>query len=143
MTIKIQNTDGKSKYMPAIFALRHEVFVIEQHVPIELEIDEFDETAIHFLATIDEEVIGTLRMLVEGTCIKIGRVAVKENHRKLGIGKKMMEEAINYAKTNGCHTMILGAQLTVVPFYEKLGFAQEGEIFDDAGIDHIMMAKKI
>ncbi len=141
--MEIKHTDGKSKYMPVIFALRNEVFVVEQHVPIELEIDEFDESAVHFFAIIGDEIIGTLRILIEDDCAKIGRVAVKKSHRKLGIGRKMMEEVMRYAEENNTQKIVLGAQLTVVPFYEKLGFIHEGEIFDDAGIDHIMMIKTL
>jgi predicted GNAT family N-acyltransferase len=143
MPIEIQMTDGKSDFMSAIFDLRHEVFVVEQHVPIELEIDEFDQEAMHFFALQGDQIVGTLRILAEDDHVKIGRVAVKKDHRKLGIGRKIMETAMNYIQNSGYTTIVLGAQLEVVPFYQKLGFVEEGEIFDDAGIDHIMMVKRV
>ena len=101
MNIKILTIIGTSKHMSDIFKLRHEVFVIEQNVPVELEIDEFDEKAIHIIAIIGNKIMGTLRILKLEDHIKIGRVAVKKPMRGLGIGTKMMEKAMSHAKKMG------------------------------------------
>ncbi len=120
--------------------LRTRVFVGEQHVPPELELDEYDETADHLVALDDAGVVrGTLRLLPYGDGdgdAKIGRVAVDATFRGTGLGLAMMREALAEARRRGCGAAHLGSQVTVVGFYEKLGFTAFGDVFDDAGIPH-------
>lgn len=122
-----------------MFNLRIEVFVYEQHVPKELELDEYDKTAIHVIAKIKDKVIGCGRILLKGDHGQIGRVVVKKPYRKQGIGKQLMQELIRISKEHGAMSIILHAQLPVVHFYESLNFQKQGEIFLDAGIKHIEM----
>ena len=122
--------------------LRLEVFVTEQHVPIELEIDEYDKTAVHLAALEGDQVIGTARLIeTGGDLIKIGRVAVAIPARQSGVATALMHRALEYATNHGITEAVLDAQVTVIGFYERLGFVAEGEIFDDAGIDHIRMRR--
>jgi predicted GNAT family N-acyltransferase len=129
--------------MPAVFALRHEVFVVEQSVPIELEVDEYDKTAQHIIYLLGEEVVGTLRILNKNGKAKIGRVAVKKTHRHQGIGSAMMKFAIDVVQKNGFSSVFLESQFHAMDFYRKLGFQEEGDVFMDSGIPHFRMSKNI
>jgi ElaA protein len=97
--------------MSAVYALRHDVFVVEQGIPEELEIDEDDKVAVHLVALSDGDVIGTLRILRQGRTAKIGRMAVSAPSRANGVGRKLMEFAAATASRSGAQEIILGAQL--------------------------------
>ena len=120
--------------------LRTDVFVHEQNVLPDEELDHLDATATHFVAIEDDHVIATLRIVSiisdNLPTAKIGRVAVAKNRRNAGIGKKLMLAAIAHAHEQGCHQCILGAQTHVISFYEKLGFIPHGPIFLEANISH-------
>lgn len=121
-------------------ALRYEVFVREQQVPEELEIDDQDASAQHLLVRDHTgEALGTLRILIKGKTGKIGRVAVAWKARHQGIGTEMMRRALVHCQTLPLVSIALDSQTYITPFYEKLGFRSEGEIFLDAGIPHIHM----
>ena len=119
-----------------ICKIRFEVFVDEQNVPEELEIDGLDDEAKHVLAYFDDEPIGTGRILIDG---HIGRVAVLKKYRGLGIGKFVMQELIKWAQKNNLEKLWLSSQWHAHSFYLDLGFVCEGEIYEEAGIDHIKM----
>lgn len=140
--MEIEQVGWGSPLMAKALELRREVFVSEQGVPLELEIDEMDEAAIHFVLLLEGEVAATLRLLPQDNCVKIGRVAVKREYRKRGLGTRLMKLAIAHAVLGGFHGAILDAQVDSIPFYEKLGFSAEGEIFMDAGIPHRGMRLK-
>lgn len=70
-------------------------------------------------------------------------MAVLNEHRQKGLGKIIMQAAETFAKEQGYHSLILGAQLTAVPFYERVGYQAEGDVFLDAGIEHVTMTKEI
>lgn len=130
----------------AALAIRFTVFVDEQNVPAELEADEYDADALHLLATdvLTGQTVGTARILDKGNGVaKIGRVAVLSEFRGRGVGKLLMEEALRLIRERGFAQIVLDAQMPVIPFYERLDFTAEGPIFDDAGIDHRRMIKKI
>ena len=119
------------------FLVRHAVFIQEQRVPAELELDEFDLTATHALAYEDEQCIGTARLVALGDGqTQIGRMAVLAQFRGMGIGKQILEKLVELAISQGAKTIILHAQLTAIPFYEKLGFQAQGDTYDEAGIPH-------
>ncbi|MCC6157558.1 MAG: GNAT family N-acetyltransferase [Deltaproteobacteria bacterium] len=127
-----------STHWPGAADLRTRVFVGEQNVPPELELDEYDATADHLVALDDDGVVrGTLRLLPYGEGdVKIGRVAVDAALRGTGLGLALMREAFAEARRRNCGAAHLGSQVTVVGFYEKLGFTAFGDVFDDAGIPH-------
>ena len=119
--------------------IRHEVFVVEQKVPETEEWDTLDNTAIHFLATDQSgEPVATARFLPSG---KITRMAVRKSHRNHQVGSKILTAVLKYAAKSGYTKVYLDAQISAVTFYEKFGFAREGEVFEDAGIDHLRMTK--
>lgn len=127
--------------------LRIAVFVGEQNVPLELEMDEYDDLnrndVVALAAYSDQELIGTARYLIKGKQYKIGRVAVKKEFRGQGVGAKLLNTIEIQAQNNGIDSMILGAQLGAQAFYAQLGYEPYGPIFDDAGIDHVMMKKTV
>jgi len=124
-----------------LLAIRYAVFVGEQGVPIELEHDAHDRTALHLLVTDpDGQPIGTARMLPEG---HVGRMAVLRAWRKQGIGSAMMRELIRIAGEAGTEHLFLNAQCEAEAFYRRLGFSAEGGVFVDAGIDHRLMSMQL
>lgn len=129
--------------MKLVHDIRLEVFVAEQGVPAELELDELDSEAIHVLAYVDGVPAGCGRLLLRGEEAKIGRVAVRKNMRKNGIGSGICKLLICIAGDNGAGRVYLDAQLTAAGFYAKLGFEVKGETFMEAGIEHIKMVKVI
>ena len=128
---------------PAVcLALRHTVFVEEQGVPVALERDDLDDTALHLLATSDGTPVGAARIVVTGDTGKIGRVCVLQNARGTGLGAALIEAALDQLRADpSVARATLGAQLSALGFYEKLGFAAYGAVFEDAGIDHQMMER--
>ena len=123
-----------------ICAVRYEVFVDEQNVPEELEIDGLDGEAKHVLTFVDDVPIGTGRILSDG---HIGRVAVLKNYRGLGIGKSIMKELIKWAQDICLEKVWLSSQWHAHSFYLDLGFVCVGEIYKEAEIDHIKMFRTL
>jgi predicted GNAT family N-acyltransferase len=130
--------------------VRIEVFVEEQNVPMEEELDDYDEDAIHWLMIAvttanAEEVVATGRLVSyleagQTTPVaKIGRIAVKEGMRGLKVGDSLMRQILQVASQEGYEQAILDAQTRVLPFYEKLGFVTEGDEFLDVNIPHYRM----
>lgn len=128
-----------SSLAEAAFKLRHDVFVAEQQVPPEIEIDADDPTATHFIAIREGEVVGTLRIVFKPEHAKIGRVAVRSEQRGLGIARRMMEAAMDHCRATGADRFYLAAQADKLGLYEKLGFVPFGPKFMDAGMPHQAM----
>ena len=131
------------------FKLRTEVFVNEQNVPIELELDEKDnsEYTIHVGYFKDDKLIGVARLIdMDKEVIHIGRVAIDKHHRGKGIGHKLILGCEDIAKRvlNRDFNIELSAQVYVETFYKKLGYNRiNNNIYIDAGIEHIDMRKTI
>ena len=131
------------------FNLRTEVFVNEQDVPKELELDEKDnsEHTIHIGYFNGDELIGVARLIdMDKEVIHIGRVAIDKNHRGKGIGNRLILGCEDIAKNvlNKDFTIELGAQFYAENFYKKLGYNRiNNNIYIDAGIKHIDMRKTI
>lgn len=119
------------------FLVRQEVFIQEQGVPVELELDEYDPLAAHVLAYLDGNCIGTGRLIdLGGGQAQIGRMAVLAQFRGTGTGKQILEKLIQLACSQGARSIVLHSQIAAIPFYEKLGFKAQGPIYDEAGIPH-------
>lgn len=118
------------------------VFVREQGVPREIELDRDDRLAVHFLARLRGKPVGTARVVLRGGTAKIGRMAVLKRYRGKGIGRALLRRALVFASRRGAHRIFLHAQLPVVGFYEKLGFFAVGPVFEEAGIPHRRMVWK-
>jgi len=121
------------------YEIRKEVFVEEQKVPVELELDEYDDTAYHIALFENNTPVATGRLVEGSEYFKIGRVAVLKEHRGKSYGKVVMENMLKKAAELGAKEVHLHAQLHAKKFYESLGFQPYGEVFDEAGIDHISM----
>jgi predicted GNAT family N-acyltransferase len=121
------------------YLIRMEVFVEEQKVPPWEEMDDLDEEATHYLAEEDGRSVGTARLVDKGSGVgKIGRVAVLKEARGAGVGRDLMRTILDDTRGQ-FQSYVLDAQLQVIPFYERLGFVPEGEVFLDAGIEHRRM----
>jgi predicted GNAT family N-acyltransferase len=118
-------------------AIRHEVFVIEQKVPVELEWDDMDDQCVHALAyEHDANPIGTARLLPDG---HIGRMAVMKAARGSGVGSAMLKALMREAARRGHGAVLLHAQTHAEAFYLRHGFVREGDVFMEAGIPHVRM----
>jgi predicted GNAT family N-acyltransferase len=127
-----------------IKAIRKAVFQEEQKVEEALEFDGKDEICDHLIAYLDKQAVGTARIrYIDDKTVKIERLAVLSTARGQGIGKKIMEEALLIIASKDIAEVVINAQEYVKALYYKLGFAQEGEIFIEAGIPHVKMRKKL
>jgi predicted GNAT family N-acyltransferase len=125
-------------------ALRRTVFIEEQGVSEADEVDELDGSAIHLLAFVNEVPVGTARLLLMGKVGKIGRVCVLPEARGTGLGAALIVAALEELQRHpGVTEAYLGAQVHAVGFYEKLGFAVEGEEFIDADVPHRHMRRAL
>jgi len=139
MQLEVRRADY-AKDADAIRDIRVRVFNLEQGVAAEVDFDGLDPSAIHVIAYADNELVGTARMLeLESGSAKIGRMAVLKKYRGKGIGLRMAEALINMARAMGMKAVELNSQVSALGFYEKLGFAAEGPIFKEAGIEHRKM----
>ena len=121
-----------------IEALRMCVFVHEQGVPEDQEMDERDFFCQHFLACCDGVAIGTARLDLELKG-KMGRLAVLQPYRRRGVGRQLIERIHQSARESGLSEIWCHAQLSAQNFYSVLGYEAEGTIFEEAGIEHITM----
>ena len=121
------------------FALRREVFMLEQGVPHADEYDDKDRDCSHLVTVLEGEVVATLRIQWLAEHAKIGRFAVRGSLRNRGIGSRLFSGALDVIKRNGCERMALEAQLDRIAFYERFGFHAYGEDYWDAGILHRRM----
>lgn len=127
----------------AALALRHEVFCIEQGVSLEEELDGRDGEALHLVVVDGGEVVGTCRLLAVGSDVKLGRMAVAASHRGRRLAAALLAEADVRARELGAQRIVLGAQLTAQAVYERAGYEPYGDVFLDADIEHVMMAKQL
>ena len=131
------------------FALRTKVFVREQNVPIELELDEKDysENTVHIGYFHDDKLIGVARLIdMDKDIIHIGRVAIDKDYRGKGIGRELIIDCETTAKNilKREVTIELSAQIQAEKFYESLGYNRVNDtIYLDAGIEHVDMRKVI
>lgn len=135
--ISVERTDFDEE-RDAIYAIRKTVFIIEQSVPEEIEIDEHDPVAHHVLAYVDGRAVGTGRLTPDG---RIGRMAVLAEYRGCGVGRAILDALIDIGSAAGAPRLFLSAQCHAIPFYEKAGFVADGPVYDEAGIDHRRMER--
>ena len=124
-------------------AIRRQVFIVEQHVPEELEYDGLDAGATHYLCSLDGRAIGTARVRCADGTAKIERVAVLADHRRDGVGRHLMEVVLSDLRHQEVTTIALASQTYAQDFYRGLGFVPVGDEFEDAGIPHISMVLRV
>jgi predicted GNAT family N-acyltransferase len=142
--VRVVETDAE---LNACIDLRRSVFVDEQGVPEDRELDGLDGSSTHLLAW-DGYPVGTARLREYDTddgerVLKIERVAVEEARRGEGIGRDLMAHAEAFAAESGYDLVRLDAQVPVVEFYERLDYEVTSEEFEDAGIPHRTMEKRL
>ncbi len=142
-TIVIEN----EQQLQRALTIRKKVFVEEQHVPLEDEVDELDVLdgpCRHLLITTnDDEAVGTGRVRLIEQYGKLQRVAVLKDMRQFGIGRLIIAELETLAKQLGAQKTKLDAQVHAIGFYEKLGYTVQSDVFLDAGIEHVLMTKSL
>lgn len=125
----------------SIRAVREAVFIAEQRVSREDEFDGKDTSCVHVLAVVDGQAVATGRLDL-GSGGKIGRVAVLPEFRRRGVGTQVMKVLEQAGIQAGLTQVWFHAQLTAVSFYESLGYTAEGEVFSEAGIQHVKMLRR-
>jgi len=121
------------------FALRREVFMLEQGVSHADEYDDRDKDCSHFVTVQNGDVVATLRILWLPEHAKIGRFAVRSALRKKGVGSRLFQASLNAIRDCGCERIALEAQIDRIAFYERFGFHAYGGEYLDAGIVHRRM----
>jgi predicted GNAT family N-acyltransferase len=122
-----------------VFAIRREVFVVEQNCPPELEW-EFEDESTHFLATVDGEPAGASRWRKTDKGYKLERFAVLQKFRGMGVGQVLVKTVLDDLPANATY-VYMHAQIQAVGLYEKFGFEKTGPEFEEAGIRHYKMIR--
>ena len=120
--------------------IRRDVFIVEQSVPVSIERDEFEASCDHFMSPLDGEVVSTGRLRRVDSIIKFERIASLKKVRGKGIGRKLMSFMQEYAQAKyPGYILKMHAQASAISFYTQIGWIAEGEIFEEAGIEHQIM----
>jgi predicted GNAT family N-acyltransferase len=127
----------------AALRVRERVFTDEQGVRSDADRDGRDGEAMHIVAVEDGEVIGTCRLVFDGTVARLGRMAVKAELRGQGVGAALLEEAERRARDAGSRRIDLHAQTPAISLYSRGGYVQRGERFVEEGIPHVPMDKSL
>jgi len=141
LTVKLVETEEE---MEGALSVRFRVFVAEQQVPMDEELDEFDSSATHAIVLSQGEVVATGRIVYgnEDSAARIGRMAVDMEWRRKGLGGRLLTFLEEEAASRGVSTYILNAQEYVKQFYANHGYVERGETFLEADIVHILMRKE-
>ncbi|MEO1772788.1 GNAT family N-acetyltransferase [Candidatus Enterococcus ferrettii] len=144
MKILITKDTMSEIYLDAV-KIRHKVFIQEQGVPLEREIDKDEAYSIHFVLYTDEQnAAATVRLLPLNTQeLKLQRMAVLKEFRGQKLGDALLQEAELFAKQQGFQQIRLDAQLSAQTFYKAHDYQTYGEAFQEVGIDHIHMKKDL
>ena len=141
LVVKLVETEQERQ---GAFDIRIRVFVHEQGVPPEEELDRDDDIAIHAIALLRGEPVGTGRLVrMESGEAKIGRMAVEQAQRRGGIGGRILERLEDAGRQQGMAEAILHAQTYVKSFYASHGYVEEGDVFMEVDIEHIQMRKRL
>ena len=141
LSYKLVTSDRELK---AAFEVRLQVFVEEQGISEELELDDLDQEALHMVVKDGERVIGTARVLfLTANQAKIERMAILKSFRRRGIGRGIMSFLNEELRNKQVEQVVLHAQYAVVAFYKSCGFEESGLPFQEAGIKHIKMERQL
>jgi len=129
------------KAQPVAGPIRFAIFVGEQNVPPGIELDDMDAKSVHAIAYApDGTAVGTGRLLPDG---QIGRMAVVKEWRRQGVGAAILEALVEEARRRGHTEVVVSGQLQVAEFYRDHGFVAEGKVYQEAGILHQKMRRKL
>jgi len=150
MDVTVKPVAGEGELFQAL-AVREVVFIEEQHVPEGLERDADDARAFHVLALSRKHAVGTGRLVPleaapsgeAGAWGKVGRMAVLQSHRRAGVGTRLLEALEGEARHRGYAGIFLNAQLSAMEFYKVRGYQPNGAVFEEAGMPHVEMKKRL
>lgn len=144
---KIKNTrDTMSEIYFDALKIRNAVFIREQGISAKLEIENpmREAKAVHFVLYADDKAIATTRLMNEDSGDHlIQRMAVLKDFRGQGFASQLLEHIINFAREHEIPELILHSQFSARGLYEKFDFIAQGDSFEEAGIEHIEMRKKL
>ncbi|HLR69894.1 MAG TPA: GNAT family N-acetyltransferase [Pseudogracilibacillus sp.] len=140
MAVKIIQTE---KELNDAYDIRKQVFVDEQQVPMDLEIDEFEQDAMHFLYVEDNIPVGASRLRFVEHAGKLERICVLPAYRGKGYSKELIQTMEDEIVQREMDKAVLHAQIQVTPLYESVGYEIVSDEFMDAGIPHVEMTKKL
>jgi predicted GNAT family N-acyltransferase len=142
VSLEVRPTAGPGEFEQAM-ELRREVFVVEQEVEEAEEFDGREDECVHVVAVDGGRVIGCCRLLPEGDVVKLGRMVVASGRRREGVAEALLAESDVQAAGLGASRITLSAQTYVTDLYEKAGYAVTSEPFDEVGIEHVRMEKRL
>ncbi|QPV63066.1 GNAT family N-acetyltransferase [Halosimplex litoreum] len=143
MSVDVRVADGEDDREAAL-TVRRAVFIEEQGVSEDVEMDGKEDEAVHFVAVDGGDPIGTARLReVESGVGKVERVAVVADRRDEGVGRDLMERLEAEAADRGLDRLVMHAQTRVEEFYARLGYERTSDVFEEAGIDHVEMERSL
>jgi predicted GNAT family N-acyltransferase len=142
MTYEVRRVRGDAE-MAAALSLRHDVFCVEQGVPVYEELDGRDGEGVHLVAVSDGILLATCRLLFVGPTVQFSRLAVRKSARRRGIASALLALADEETRAGGARRIVLHAQTYARSLYEAAGYEPRGRIFMEAGIEHIAMEKHL
>ena len=142
LTYEVRRVRGEQE-MAAALELRHEVFCVEQGVPVYEELDGRDGEGVHLVAVSDGVLLATCRLLFVGPTVQFSRLAVRKSARRQGIASALLALADEETRAGGARRLVLHAQTYARSLYEAAGYEPRGRIFMEAGIEHIAMEKHL
>ena len=122
--------------MPEIYAVRHEVFVVEQGLTHTVVDEPDDRYSVHVLASYDGRLAGVGRVTFIGDEAQVAWVAVRRAYRRHGVGRAIMDRLLEVSREQGVALVSLNAQTHALSFYETLGFRSVGRRFFMSAIEH-------
>jgi len=133
---------SSSEDLDALYALRRQVFEVEQNIPRPLDRDPYDFNADHVVAYDDGRLVGTGRIVrLDARTAQVGRMAVAADQRERGVGAMVLDALERMAAMRGLRELVVHSQLPAEQFYRNRGFARDGETFLDQGVPHVAMRK--
>jgi predicted GNAT family N-acyltransferase len=142
MSVEVREARDEAE-LAAALKLREDVFCDEQGVPLEADLDGLDDGALHVVAIDDGELVGTCRVVLEGTEARFGRLCVRRDARGRGLARALLDQAEVRARAAGAQRMALHAQTGALALYRRAGYESEGEPFDEEGIEHVRMSRSL
>jgi predicted GNAT family N-acyltransferase len=142
LTVTARHTEAPDE-IDAAHDLRRRVFLGEQKVDAKDEFDEHEATAIHMVALDETGVVATCRLRWIGDDLKLERMAVERRLREQGVGTALVDASEALARERGAARMVLHAQTQAQGFYAANGYEPEGDLFMEAGIEHVSMTKQL
>jgi predicted GNAT family N-acyltransferase len=142
LTYEVRRVRSEAE-MAAALELRHEVFCVEQGVPVYEEVDGRDGEGIHLVAVSGGTLLATCRLLFVGPTVQFSRLAVRKAARRRGIATALLALADQETRAGGARRLVLHAQTYARSLYEAAGYEPRGRIFMEAGIEHIAMEKHL